>query len=405
MFCRQRAQRFRRARGFPFFFPRRLFTLVLLAMVFSFSFNLSVPGITNPFAAATEPAPSRYDTDMQHSSIPRRRPPSPSLLPPLSRKRGWVPSSSEPSRPAPMHTSTSGYLDTPAKYRDMAYESTEQVEIEEMVADLPPPKRRRTLAGSIVSTALSAALIGTAVGLTVYRLWRDRGKGPEALPPPLMNKEAHISSRASQSDQTSTPETPKLVVTAPTTPRSRKTRHIAGRRTVPRHRKTPSRAQASTSHHTVPSTSSSSRPPIPPAFDVEGASQSSPSKPDDDADVDEQMSWIGDRLAQLIAEGQKALGKEVVIMSEDKADEVDDGSGAWVEEDEPVPSSSHSYGLPPYSPDPRFSMSPSRRGVSVESDSRSIRSAFGEDESTWASEEMRESMERARMLYNQRRGF
>lgn len=36
--------------------------------------------------------------------------------------------------------------------------------------DLPPPKRRRTLAGSIVSTALSAALIGTAVGLTVYRL-------------------------------------------------------------------------------------------------------------------------------------------------------------------------------------------------------------------------------------------
>ena len=36
--------------------------------------------------------------------------------------------------------------------------------------DLPPPKRRRTLAGSIISTALSAALIGTAVGLTVYRL-------------------------------------------------------------------------------------------------------------------------------------------------------------------------------------------------------------------------------------------
>ncbi|KAJ2965935.1 hypothetical protein NUW54_g13950 [Trametes sanguinea] len=84
-----------------------------------------------------------------------------------------------------MHTSTSGYLDTPAKYRDMAYQqSAEQDEVEEMVADLPPPKRRRTLAGSIVSTALSAALIGTAVGLTVYRLWRDRGKHPEPLPPP-----------------------------------------------------------------------------------------------------------------------------------------------------------------------------------------------------------------------------
>lgn len=36
--------------------------------------------------------------------------------------------------------------------------------------DLPPAKRRKTLAGSIVSTAVSAALIGTAVGLTVYRL-------------------------------------------------------------------------------------------------------------------------------------------------------------------------------------------------------------------------------------------
>lgn len=40
----------------------------------------------------------------------------------------------------------------------------------EFNVELPPAKRRRTLAGSIVSTALSAALIGTAVGLTVYRL-------------------------------------------------------------------------------------------------------------------------------------------------------------------------------------------------------------------------------------------
>ncbi len=36
--------------------------------------------------------------------------------------------------------------------------------------DLPPAKRRRTLAGTIVSGAVNAALIGTAVGLTVYRL-------------------------------------------------------------------------------------------------------------------------------------------------------------------------------------------------------------------------------------------
>lgn len=37
-------------------------------------------------------------------------------------------------------------------------------------SELPPAKRRKGLAGTIVSTALSAALIGTAVGLTMYRL-------------------------------------------------------------------------------------------------------------------------------------------------------------------------------------------------------------------------------------------
>jgi hypothetical protein len=36
--------------------------------------------------------------------------------------------------------------------------------------DLPPAKRRRTLAGTIFSGAVNAALIGTAVGLTAYRL-------------------------------------------------------------------------------------------------------------------------------------------------------------------------------------------------------------------------------------------
>jgi hypothetical protein len=68
--------------------------------------------------------------------------------------------------------------------------------------ELPPTKRRRTLASTIVSGALNAALIGTAVGLTVYRLyvlsfawlrgfelipnarWRDRGSVPELEPPP-----------------------------------------------------------------------------------------------------------------------------------------------------------------------------------------------------------------------------
>lgn len=209
---------------------------------------------------------------------------------------------------------------------------------------------------------------------------------------------------------TSAPSTSDLK-SAPT-PRSRKSRTVASRRTVPRHRKTPSRPGGSLSHYYGQTSSSyTSRSPIPAQFNFASGSRSSP-KPAEDADVDDQMDWMGDRLAQLIAEGQKALGKEVVVMSEDQADEVDDGSGAWVEEeDERAPGSSHrsGFGLPPYSPHtPQLSGSPKKarfaRGASVDSETRSIAS-LREDENTWDSPEMRESMERARMLYRQKRGL
>lgn len=55
----------------------------------------------------------------------------------------------------------------------MLYHSRSRFGIDELFLvklELPPAKRRKGLAGSIVSTALSAALIGTAVGLTMYRL-------------------------------------------------------------------------------------------------------------------------------------------------------------------------------------------------------------------------------------------
>ncbi|KAG6839345.1 hypothetical protein H0H93_005623, partial [Arthromyces matolae] len=96
--------------------------------------------------------------------------------------------------------------------------------------DPPPAKRRRGLAGSIVSTALSAALIGTAVGLTVYRLWRDRGKEPPRLeehhqhhqqqpPPPPYQQGTWTphqlpSSSSSSHPQITNPPTPA----SPTTP-------------------------------------------------------------------------------------------------------------------------------------------------------------------------------------------
>ncbi|KAF9643828.1 hypothetical protein BDM02DRAFT_1315196 [Thelephora ganbajun] len=119
---------------------------------------------------------------------------------PASRKRGWVPSSSEPSHASTNEDFTTGFFDTPKYYninemggvaskpgfihdgrwsngmgsgvgdRRKWDDGGEDESENAMEAELPPAKRRKGLAGSIVSTALSAALIGTAVGLTVYRL-------------------------------------------------------------------------------------------------------------------------------------------------------------------------------------------------------------------------------------------
>lgn len=106
-----------------------------------------------------------------------------------------------------------------------------------------------------------------------------------------------------------------------------------------------------------------SRPPIPSQFDFEHppaapspskrprsayepslASSSSHSQDLSSMDVgmedqgpeneEDEMDWLGGRLAQLIEEGKKALGKEVVVLSDAKEDEEDDGSGAWVSDDE-----------------------------------------------------------------------
>lgn len=155
------------------------------------------------------------------------------------------------------------------------------------------------------------------------------------------------------------------------------------------------------------------------------------------------MDWIGDKLSQLIQEGQKALGREVVVASETQEDEVDDGSGAWQEEypdSGPIRSSSRSgsmrrshrpRNIAPTTPshDRAHSRSGSvsaslnsspkanrfdqfsqysgstmpipgslQRGPSVESNV-SASTSFREDESQWQSPELRESMSKARARY------
>jgi hypothetical protein len=238
-------------------------------MLFPFTFSISVPGIMNPFSKSLEPPNAAGDSPAPAAIQDKRwlavRRPHPSALPPpvpLARKRGWQPSTPEPSPATAVTTSTRGQVNIPPKYRDFTVtpEAREEEQgMEDMAAgeshvrltdpayipsrpvvvsqrvpaavhhvmsflhrgcrhftratffqcsllmapmctrcmifsllyssvllwalfglmvisfhvciELPPAKRRRTLAGSIVSGAVNAALIGTAVGLTVYRLY------------------------------------------------------------------------------------------------------------------------------------------------------------------------------------------------------------------------------------------
>ena len=101
-------------------------------MVFPFTFALNIPEIINPFTLRSSNQYPVTGTNnngnavLSHASDVRRSRaalqnitrPSRSPTPmPLSRKRGWEPSFSEPSYSTPTLASTAGYLDTPAKYR------------------------------------------------------------------------------------------------------------------------------------------------------------------------------------------------------------------------------------------------------------------------------------------------
>ncbi|KAJ7274318.1 hypothetical protein B0H12DRAFT_1199637 [Mycena haematopus] len=303
-------------------------------MPFPFTFKLAVPGL-NPFSSPTSEAPpnlgyaSRSPDESRSrparpSNINQRRPsPSPSPAP-LSRKRGWDPSLAEPSQSAATLASSNGYLDTPAKYREMVVRQSAdeyaEFEMEDMTAsasDLPPPtKRRRGLAGSIVSTAVSAALIGTAVGLTVYRLWRDRGKesDPDQPPPPPYQKGEWTPVQQPQAIEV-TPPTPII------TPRRRKVR--PGASTTKRQNQ---RVRPRIHGRAFSPPSSTMSPPKTPFGP-------NPTEDDDSMVVEDKMDWLGDQLSILIQEGQKALGREIVVKSDAREDEVDDGCGVWEEEE------------------------------------------------------------------------
>jgi len=145
------------------------------------------------------------------------------------------------------------------------------------------------------------------------------------------------------------------------------------------------------------------------------------------------MDWIGDKLSMLIEQGKRALNAQVVVSSDAKEDEVDDGSDGWEEENDMrrssprsrsgsvrhskrprtlnlgpgqsthVPSSPRfaDFNIPMSSSVPNASFGYS--AVPASQSTTSLNNISLEDPSTFESRELRESMERARQRLMARR--
>ncbi|CAE6426272.1 unnamed protein product [Rhizoctonia solani] len=357
-------------------------------MFFSFTFSLPTP-FANPFDVPTaDPGQPDYASPERGRRL-GPRPPRPNVdttperSPNISRKRGrWSPEAKASASSVLDLTSTaSAYIDSPARYVDFGEQRDEPEEANELRA----PKRRRIaeLADSVISTAFSAAVIGTAVGLTAYRLWRDRGKDGlpvspepssiESFPPPP----PYTPRAESEHPPTAGPSYVPIHCSAPTTlkmkgnmgpapvstprrrPNTARRQHVhtgtARRRrpvnpVFPRNPSPASSLRRSTAYYTAPGSSRSTPAPAPvPGPSAPSSHYDHDSKPDvpsgdeldnEDMEMSGQMDWMSSQLQALINEGKRALGAEVVVGG---ADEVDDGAEGWTSADEDgKPKSTHS---------------------------------------------------------------
>ncbi|KZV80141.1 hypothetical protein EXIGLDRAFT_756465 [Exidia glandulosa HHB12029] len=315
-------------------------------MVFAFTFN--VPTIPNPFSIQQAPVKPEDELEEDMGNVLDRNP--------RPRKRAWMPvggASSTASLAVSSATSEPAYMDTPSKYLDaVASASGPGDDDDEGERELGPPmKKRRTIADSIVSTALSAALIGAAVGIAAYRVWRDRGKSSQAgqetddkhAPPPPYHPGDWVSVTPSQ------PVPGGAASQHHTLPKAaRRTRrtHAAGASSS--HRRKPS-------HLTVHAHSSRRTTPPPPSvsprrshFSPASMSMSVSDAGSEATEFDEHVDWMGSQLSRLIAEGKRALGQEVVLPSdpsapdETSADDEDD-QDAWEDEHQQQQQHPHHY--------------------------------------------------------------
>ena len=144
-----------------------------------------------------------------------------------------------------------------------------------------------------------------------------------------------------------------------------------------------------------------------------------------------QMDWIGDKITQLIEEGKRALGTEIVLASEAPEDEMDDGRGDWADDDDMSGSrfssssrrsrNHNSYSVPstttprriyynrhPHSRSEDLSASTSALPSTPDAKRSHVTEALSSSyttETEWSSPQLRESMERARAAYRLRQGL
>ncbi|KAH7105926.1 hypothetical protein BKA62DRAFT_688389 [Auriculariales sp. MPI-PUGE-AT-0066] len=316
-------------------------------MVFPFTFNVKM--FPNPFSTTEYETPdlAEHEPDMPggymdlDASNPRKR-----------ARAGWLPASQgamvNPSLSVSQASSRAAWFDIPSKYLKHSSamhddeEDTNDCDVQE-----PPMKRGRTIADSVISTALSAALIGAAVGIAAYRVWQGRGNPSTAqLPPPQPSLPPPPPAAKEEKQAPPPPYHPGEWAALPDA-------NVASH---PHHPLTTSARRARKSGryaHTVGHSSFGHRRKVnhlslapsitpPPALRSPVARLQSPQSQASDAgsdltEFDEHADWMGTQLSRLIAEGKRALNKDIVLPNDPNAPDTDGTQGPdedWMD-DEP----------------------------------------------------------------------
>jgi len=190
--------------------------------------------------------------------------------------------------------------------------------------DFPPAKRRRTtLADNLLTSALNVALVSTALGITAYRMWTGRdGREPEIAdkPPPYEEGDwvQTMPSKRSPSPGASTSSTGAS--NKPNRKRGQPRTYAASRGRKPAFLAPARPPPSSTRDH---------RPRWELHLDSDDVAMHG-------GELDDQIDSMSSQLQNLIAEGQKALGREIVVEMDRPHTEdeeiMDDGDCGWNDE-------------------------------------------------------------------------